>query len=165
MDDTLRTPTLHIPLTFRDLQAADITPDHLGWSGGTAHLAALTSALGRAWAGEVDLLVGELANGQLIACGAVNHAKSPSELWMLSVDPRWQSVGVGTALIAALEQCVRDRGLDRAGLGVEWDNPRAHALYRCLGYVDAGVELDGWPQDDGTQYVTLCTKMTKVLTD
>ncbi|MGJ6979928.1 GNAT family N-acetyltransferase [Aestuariimicrobium soli] len=159
-----QTFSISVPVTFRDLQADDISPDRLGWSGGPAHLVAIREALERAWLGEVDLLVGELPTGQLIACGALNHGKQPSELWMLSVDARWQSLGVGTALIGALEGRARERGLDRVGLGVEWDNPRAHALYRRLGYVDQGVELDGWPQDDGTQYVTLCATMTKMLT-
>lgn len=158
-----RTVSVSVAVTFRDLQADDLSADRLGWSGGPAHLAALSSALERAWQGEVDLLVGELANGALIACGAVNHAKTPSEVWMLSVDERWQSLGIGTALIETLEQRISDRGMTQARIAVEWDNPRAKALYRRLGYRDSGVELDGWPRDDGSRWVTLSTVMTKQL--
>ncbi|CAI9405384.1 GNAT family N-acetyltransferase [Aestuariimicrobium sp. T2.26MG-19.2B] len=156
-----RTVVLQVPITFRDLQRDDVDPQRLGWSGGEVHLAAIGEALDLAWAGEVDVLVGELPTGQLVACGAVDHRKLPSELWMLSVDARWQSLGLGTALIGALEHRIVERGRDHAGLGVEWDNPRARALYSRLGYVDSGLVLDGWPQDDGTRYVTWCTQMTK----
>jgi ribosomal protein S18 acetylase RimI-like enzyme len=159
-----RTVVLQVPITFRDLQLDDLDPQRLGWSGGAVHLEAIREALEWAWTGEVDLLVGELPTGQLVACGAVDHRRHPSELWMLSVDARWQSLGVGTALIGALEHRVIDRGGERAGLGVEWDNPRARALYSRLGYVESGLVLDGWPQDDGTRYVTWSTAMTKSLT-
>lgn len=150
-----------VELSFRDLQQADL--DRLDWSGGPAHLVALDQALHRAWQGEVDLVVGELRHGGLIACGAVNHTKPVPELWMLSVHPAWQSVGVGTQLIIELENRIRERGGDLAGLGVELDNPRARALYERLGYRVVGEQLEEWPEDSGAIYVTICTMMTKKL--
>lgn len=48
--------------------------------------------------------------------------------------PQWRSQGVGTALIAALEQVARDAGYDRMRLDVDDANPRAKALYLRLGF-------------------------------
>ncbi len=150
-----------VEISFRDLQEADL--DRLEWSGGPSHIVSLRAALQRAWAGEVDLVVGELRSGGLVACGAVDHAKNPPELWMLSVHPAWQSVGVGTEMIAFLEGRIAERGGPVAGLGVELDNPRARALYHRLGYRTTGEKIDEWPDGSGALYVTICELMSKPL--
>lgn len=48
--------------------------------------------------------------------------------------PDLRSRGIGTALIRAAEQRVRDAGQDLIGLGVGDDNRRAAALYLRIGY-------------------------------
>ena len=55
-------------------------------------------------------------------------------MWQLAVLPALQSRGLGTLLIRAAEQRIRNRGLRRAELAVEESNPRARALYERLGY-------------------------------
>jgi ribosomal protein S18 acetylase RimI-like enzyme len=78
-----------------------------------------------------------------------------------------RSCGLGTALIAAAENRIRRRGVLRAELGVELDNPRARALYERLGYAAFDERPDAWDEQapDGTirRYETVCTIMAKDL--
>jgi ribosomal protein S18 acetylase RimI-like enzyme len=68
---------------------------------------------------------------------------------------------------APAEQRIRARGLHRAELGVEENNPRARALYGRLGYVAYGRAPESWDEDgpDGSvvRYETVCTLMRKEL--
>jgi ribosomal protein S18 acetylase RimI-like enzyme len=147
---------MQLTLNLRDLQ-----PDDLGdleWSGGPEHIVALAGALQASFTGEVALVVVELANGRLIANGAVDFRRDPDvgRLEMLSVHETFQDLGVGTWLIRALEERVRAAGRSKAELTVEHDNPRAGALYRRLGYREVGSALESWPSAGGT-YVTVTT--------
>jgi ribosomal protein S18 acetylase RimI-like enzyme len=49
--------------------------------------------------------------------------------------------GIGTQLIAAMEDVARAQGLDRIGIGVLAGNDRVHGLYHRLGYRDYAVSL------------------------
>jgi ribosomal protein S18 acetylase RimI-like enzyme len=157
------TMPLELRLIIRDVDAEDLAD--LGWSGGPSHIDALAHALQRAYEGAVELVMIIAPNGTSIAVGAVDFTRRPGagELWMLSVRGGWQSLGVGSLLIAELEDRVRRRGLPRATLGVEHDNPRAEALYRRLGYQRTGTELDGWSIGPGRSYATVCFTMAKQL--
>lgn len=150
-------------VTFRDLEPADL-PD-LDWSGGDAHLTHVAGALGRAYAGEVVLLVGSLPNGRLVALGGLDLAKAPTVgwLWMISVHETLQSLGIGTGLIAALEQRAREDGRTIARLSVEHDNPRALRLYRRLGYREVGSQVESWAVTGGRTYVTVCAVLQRGL--
>ncbi|HEY9291878.1 MAG TPA: GNAT family N-acetyltransferase [Microlunatus sp.] len=154
---------LDVELTVRDLEPSDLAD--LDWSGSPQHIRALAAALERSYADEVELVLIMAGNGLSIAVGAVDFDKraGAGDLWMLSVRTEWQSLGVGTILIAELEERIRRRGLSRATLGVEHDNPRAAALYRRLGYSEDGLELDGWPDGPGRSYATVCFTYTKPL--
>ncbi len=59
----------------------------------------------------------------------------------LLVSEVYRSQGIGTQILQAAERLVRERGLDRIGLGVDVRNPRARALYERTGYRDAGLGL------------------------
>jgi ribosomal protein S18 acetylase RimI-like enzyme len=78
-----------------------------------------------------------------------------------------QSCGIGTLLIQAAERRIRARGLHRAELGVEENNPRARTLYERLGYNAYGRKPEAWDEEapDGsvTRYETVCTLMRKEL--
>jgi GNAT superfamily N-acetyltransferase len=53
----------------------------------------------------------------------------------LYVHPDWRNQGIGTKILLACEQKVRDLGYTMLGLAVNPDlNPRAYALYQRLGY-------------------------------
>lgn len=155
--------SLPVRLTVRDLEPEDLPG--LSWSGGPAHLRVVAESWQRTLSEEVVLLCVEAGNGQLVACGGLDLVKEPQagELWMLSVHEAWQSLGVGTLLIGALEQEAAVRGHRRVQLSVEDDNPRAAALYRRLGYRPAGRREESWPLDDGTLHRTTTTVLRRQL--
>lgn len=155
---------MKLRLTVRDLDPEDL--GDLDWSGGPEHLRAVAEVLQASWGGDVKSTVIALPNGRLVAHGAVDFRKSPDfgELWMLSVHETLQSIGLGRRLIAALEAHVIHRGLPRARLSVEHDNPRAVRLYLRLGYVACGPSVvESWPTSGGRTYVTVCTVMERRL--
>jgi ribosomal protein S18 acetylase RimI-like enzyme len=154
---------MDLRLSFRDLEAADLSD--LNWSGGPEHIRAVAAALEASYAGHVALLVGSLPNDRLIAMGGVDFRRSEEagSIWMLAVHERFQSLGVGTQLIAALEQKIIDHGRSTVRMLVEHDNPRALTLYERLGYSEAGATLDSWPVAGGQTYVTACTIMERRL--
>lgn len=59
---------------------------------------------------------------------------------LLGVAPGYRGQGLGRALLARALHAYRDEGLERAGLGVDVDDPRALGLYVDLGYVERGRE-------------------------
>jgi len=63
----------------------------------------------------------------------------PPELQDVEVVARYRRRGVGSALTAAAEAEALRRGLDRLRVTVSVDNAAAQALYRRLGYDDAGL--------------------------
>jgi ribosomal-protein-alanine N-acetyltransferase len=63
----------------------------------------------------------------------------PPELQDVSVRPEHRRRGVASALTSAAEREAGARGSDRLRLTVSIDNEPARALYRSLGYADAGV--------------------------
>jgi len=154
---------MELRLTIRDLEPGDLSD--LDWSGGSAHIRAVAAALQDSYAGDVGLVVLALANGRLVAMGGVDFRLDPrcGRLWMLAVHHRLQSLGLGTRLIAALEDRIVASGRSRARLSVELDNPRAADLYRRLGYRELGPVRESWPLDDGGTYVAACTLMERVL--
>ncbi len=158
-----QTRTLTLRLTVRDVEPEDLPA--LDWSGGPAHLRVVAESWQRTLADEVVLLCVEAPSGQLVGLGGLDLVKAvgAGELWMLSVHEAWQSLGVGTFLVEALEQAAAARGLRRVQLSVEDDNPRAAALYARLGYRPVGRREESWPLDDGSQHVTTTTVLARDL--
>lgn len=139
-------------LRVDDLHDGDLA--WLGWSGSPLHVRSVAAALERRAMGEVDYLAVRAPGGEPIAKGGAHHAKprGPGMLWQLATHPALQSLGLGSALIAGLEDRLRHRGLRRAWLGVEAHNVRARALYARLGYEAFAEEIDGWEaeREDGS---------------
>ena len=154
---------MELRLRFRDLEPADLSD--LDWSGGSEHITAVAAALEASYADQVAMLVGCLPNDRLIAIGGVDFRPSEDSgtLWMLAVHERFQSLGVGTELISALEQKIIDHGRPLARIMVEHDNARARTLYERLGYGETGAMLDSWPVAGGRTYVTACAIMERRL--
>jgi ribosomal protein S18 acetylase RimI-like enzyme len=156
-----------LELIVRDLVDADLVD--CGFAGTALHLEQVAKELERARRGEVDYLAVCAKADRPIAIGGVDYVPhlGAGSLWQLSVHPAQQSCGIGTLLIETAEQRIKDRGLDRAEIGVELSNPRARALYERLGYVAYGERLESWDQQepDGSiaRYETLCTQLHKQL--
>jgi ribosomal protein S18 acetylase RimI-like enzyme len=104
-----------------------------------------------------------------VAIGGIDYVLNPGAgtLWQLAVHGALQSCGIGTLFIRAAERRIRRRGLHRAELRVEENNPRARAFYERLGYIAYGRKPDAWDEEalDGsvTRYETVCTLMRKEL--
>ncbi|MFF4182393.1 GNAT family N-acetyltransferase [Streptomyces sp. NPDC001691] len=156
-----------LPVHVRDLRPGDLPS--CTWSGSATHLRHVERELARAEAGEVDYLAVCTPMDLPVAIGGVDYqvSRGAGVLWQLAVLPALQSRGLGTLLVGAAEQRIRQRGLRRAELAVEDDNPRARALYQRLGYVAHGHALDSWEVEDpdGTlrRHETMCVLMRKGL--
>ncbi|MGW7434042.1 GNAT family N-acetyltransferase [Streptomyces sp. NPDC054861] len=159
--------TVTLPVTVRDLLLQDVPA--CTWSGSATHLRHVERELARAAAGEVDYLAVCTPADLPVAIGGIDYqlSKGSGTLWQLAVLPALQSCGLGTLLVRAAEQRIRRRGLRRAELAVEEDNPRARALYERLGYVVYGREPEAWDEEgpDGSirRHETMCTLMRKSL--
>ncbi|MBL1285808.1 GNAT family N-acetyltransferase [Streptomyces sp. NPDC057067] len=166
-DTTATEATVSIPVQVRDLLPQDLPA--CTWSGSATHLRHVERELARAAAGEVDYLAVCTPVGVPVAIGGVDYqvSEGAGTLWQLAVLPALQSSGLGTLLVRAAEGRIRDRGLHRAELAVEEDNPRARALYERLGYVAYGREPDAWDEEgpDGSvrRHETMCVLMGKNL--
>ncbi|TDU89574.1 ribosomal protein S18 acetylase RimI-like enzyme [Kribbella voronezhensis] len=156
-----------LELTVRDLTDNDLPA--CSFAGSELHLMQVAEQLNRARHGELDYLAVCTKADLPVAIGAVDYVPHPGAglLTQFGVHPALQSCGIGTVLVAAAEQRISARGLDRAELAVELSNPRARALYERLGYVAYGEVLESWDQQDSTgaitRYETPCTQMRKSL--
>jgi ribosomal protein S18 acetylase RimI-like enzyme len=158
--------TLSVEMRWRDLREDDLP--RCRWSGTPLHLRSVADELRRA-AGEVAYLVVIAPNGEPVGIGGVDFTERPGAgtLYQLAVRASWQSCGVGSLLVRALEQRARDRGVATTELSVELDNLRARALYERLGYVAYGEKPESWDEvlPDGrvSRYETMCATMRKAL--
>jgi ribosomal protein S18 acetylase RimI-like enzyme len=149
-----------------DMRSGDV--DALAWSGGPRHLAYIRETLFRADRGEAVLLVARSRAGACIGMGSVDFAIDPAagRLWMLVVHSDLRSRGVGTQLIAEMEERIRSTGRPFAELLVEKINVGAARLYERLGYEIIGEEITSWEQDSPTGlfvYEADCLLMRKHL--
>jgi len=91
-----------------------------------------------------------------------------SDVW---VRPDWRRRGIGGSLLEACEHVVRDQGFPRVGLSVGVDNAAASALYRSLGYRDAGIpeyqESGRWVDANGglVEWNETCRYMVRSLAE
>jgi ribosomal protein S18 acetylase RimI-like enzyme len=154
---------VQIELIFRDLEPGDLAD--LDWTGGAEHLTAIAEQLPKMVAEEVEFVVGELPNGRLVAAGGADLTATTEAgvLWMFSVHPVLQNLGIGTAMVAHLERRLRARGRREARISVEHDNSDAARLYRRLGYRERGSAVESWPVAGGRRYVTVTIVLSKSL--
>ncbi|MGP3931253.1 GNAT family N-acetyltransferase [Nonomuraea sp. KM88] len=160
-------PTVAVPVSVRDLLPGDLPA--CTWSGSATHLRHVERELARVPKGEVDYLAVCTPVDLPVAIGGVDYqvCAGAGTLWQLAVLPALRSRGLGTLLIRAAEQRIGERGLRRAELAVEEDNPRARALYERLGYVAYDRRPDAWDEEgpDGSirRHETTCVLMRKSL--
>jgi ribosomal-protein-alanine N-acetyltransferase len=91
------------------------------------------------------VLVAEL-DGAVVGCAAGGVDAVGGHMQTLGVDPAAQRHGVGRALAERLLAGFGTRGVRRVGLEVRVGNAAAIALYRSLGFVEAGM-LPGYYPD------------------
>jgi [ribosomal protein S18]-alanine N-acetyltransferase len=112
-------------MTIRELAAGEV--DRVGAVLGLARLHSENGVYLVAWDGDEPLGHARLA------------FKDPPELQDVEVRIEHRRRGIGTALTRAAEDEARTRGHDRLRLTVSDENDAAQALYRGLGYADAGL--------------------------
>lgn len=77
----------------------------------------------------------------------------------LTVGSRFRDIGVGQALLEALERWAREQGVTRIEMGVFPDNTRAIALYAKLGYREEGVSRGAARFPDGNRDIVRMAKL------
>ena len=163
---TIASRTLDLHLTVRDIAEDDLPG--LTWCGSRLHVAHIAEEVRSAPATR-EFLAAFLPDGRSVGKGEIDYAGEPhaGQIGSLAVRDFLQSLGIGTFLIDTAEQRIRDRGLHRAVLDVEDNNPRARALYERLGYVAYDRRPESWDQQapDGRvyRYETTCTYLRKDL--
>jgi putative acetyltransferase len=85
----------------------------------------------------IDFWIAE-SDGQPLGCVALARLDGYGEIKSLFVDPAARGLGVGSALMAALEARARDAGLPLLRLETGDTLGEAHRLYARLGYAPTG---------------------------
>ena len=67
----------------------------------------------------------------------------------MAVAREWRGRGVGSALLAAVIEWARERGLHKLSLGVFAHNAAAIALYRKFGFVEEGRRIKHYRRANG----------------
>ena len=85
--------------------------------------------------GNATVLLGR-DNGAPAASVLVGHDGHRGWVYYVSVDPAQRHKGYGRAIMAAAEDWLRGRGIQKLQLMVRGDNAQVHAFYQSLGYYD-----------------------------
>ena len=82
------------------------------------------------------LLLGRDGPGRLLASVLVGHDGHRGWVYYVTVDPDQRFKGYGRTIMAAAEEWLRARGIEKLQLMVRGDNAKVHAFYQSLGYYD-----------------------------
>lgn len=140
--------TLPLNVTIRSLRREDMEP--LEWYGlETQQRRRMLSAYERYEQGSVVMLVAEVGGypvGQVWV--DFERVAGVGFVQALRVFPFLRGSGLGTQLMAAAEQTMRERGVRAAELIVVQNNPAARRLYERLGYNLTAEETRDWSYTD-----------------
>jgi hypothetical protein len=81
------------------------------------------------------ILLGHDGN-DLVASVLVGHDGHRGWVYYVTVDPDRRFKNYGRSIMAAAEDWLRARGIEKLQLMVRGDNAQVHAFYRSLGYYD-----------------------------
>jgi len=81
------------------------------------------------------ILVGK-QDGAIVASVLVGHDGHRGWVYYVTVDPDCRFKGYGRTIMAAAEDWLRERAIQKLQLMVRGDNARVHAFYRSIGYYD-----------------------------
>jgi ribosomal protein S18 acetylase RimI-like enzyme len=98
-------------------------------------------ALARQLASGVQTILGMESDGKLVGAVIATHDGRKGWINRLAVDPDYRRRGYAGTLIEAAERVLREQGLRVIAALVESDNRASLALFRRLGYVDAGGDV------------------------
>ena len=84
-------------------------------------------------------LVAEEADGTLVGYAGLRAVPPEGDVQTIAVAPERWGKGIGRALLTALLDKARRRGITAMFLEVRSDNPRARDLYQKFGFVEVGV--------------------------
>jgi ribosomal protein S18 acetylase RimI-like enzyme len=82
------------------------------------------------------VLLGYNDGAALVASVLVGHDGHRGWVYYVTVDPDHRLEGYGRAIMAAAEDWLRARGIEKLQLMVRGDNTRVHAFYQSLGYFE-----------------------------
>jgi ribosomal protein S18 acetylase RimI-like enzyme len=98
-------------------------------------------ALARQLGSGVQTILGMESDGKLVGAVIATHDGRKGWINRLAVDPDYRRRGYAGTLIEAAERVLREQGLRVIAALVESDNRASLALFRRLGYVDAGGDV------------------------
>ena len=91
-----------------------------------------------------DVLVG-VSGGRLVASAMVGFDGHRGGVYYVAVSPDHQGLGLGRAMMAAIEGWMRDHGAWKINLLIRDDNAKVLEFYRSLGYEPGGTtQLGKW---------------------
>jgi ribosomal protein S18 acetylase RimI-like enzyme len=76
------------------------------------------------------------SDGALVASVLVGHDGHRGWVYYVTSDPEHRREGYGRAIMAAAEDWLRARGIEKLQLMVRGDNTEVHAFYRSLGFFE-----------------------------
>ncbi len=142
----LGTHTITLPATIRLCRRDDLAA--LEWFGLYSRYRGLfLQQSERQEQGDNLMLVAEANEfpiGRLWADLAKRRQESAGVLWAFAVLPPLQNLGLGTRLILAAEEILRNRGFRLAEIGAGKNNLRARSLYERLGYRVVADNVEEW---------------------
>ena len=130
------TPSSATPLSIAPIEDADVTPvialwQRCGltrpWNDPAADIALARRGLNAA------VLAGRNA-ADIVASVLVGHDGHRGWVYYVAVDPKHRHQGYGGAIMAAAEDWLRQRGIEKLQLMVRPDNKQVQAFYDTLGY-------------------------------
>jgi ribosomal protein S18 acetylase RimI-like enzyme len=98
-------------------------------------------ALARQLASGVQTILGMEVADRLVGAVVATHDGRKGWINRLAVDHGYRRRGFGARLVELAERALREQGLCVIAALVESENPASLALFRKLGYIDAGCNV------------------------
>jgi ribosomal protein S18 acetylase RimI-like enzyme len=124
------------PLTITSIEDADIPEVVALWQrcGSTRPWNDPEGDIARARKGDNATVLLGRDDGTLVASVMAGHDGHRGWVYYVTVDPDHRFKGYGRAIMAAAEDWLRARGMEKLQLMVRADNAQVHAFYQSLGY-------------------------------
>ncbi len=155
------TPNNAKPMELKDLIIREVVKDDLPaleWGGEFTKYRRMYGSIYRDSLSDKNIMwVVTLPNSEIIgqafvmfksADWAAADGESRAYIFAFRIKPRWRNRGVGSYLMAFIEEDLQERGYKYATLNVAKDNPDALRLYKHLGYKITGSRSGNWSYRD-----------------